>query len=124
MQVPIVRASLRHGITTESSGVTLSPSPAAGVVLGSTPARIGEIVAFAPGARVSLEEGISLSVTTREAFPNEVKKLTSLFKDLRNDPAAAAALGAAGYLTTTSAHESHRRVGRQRLAPTQSLASE
>src|SRR5688500_10404605 len=47
MQMPIVRASFRHGMTTESSGTNLSPSPAAGVVVASAPARIRGIVAFA-----------------------------------------------------------------------------
>jgi hypothetical protein len=43
---------LRHGITTESSGITLSPTSAAGAVLGSTPARIRGIVALGYEARV------------------------------------------------------------------------
>ena len=94
MQMPIVRASFRHGITTESSGATLSPSPAAGVVLGSTPARIGEIVAFAPEARVGLEVENSLSHTTREASANEVKKLTFLLKDFAQRPSSSRPCGA------------------------------
>jgi hypothetical protein len=56
-------------MTTESSGTILSPSPAAGVVLGSAPARIGEIVAFAPEARAGLKLGNFLSLRTRGSLP-------------------------------------------------------
>jgi hypothetical protein len=108
-RVPNVRASCRHGITTESSGVILSPSPAAGVVLGSAPACIGEMVSLA-SARVALEASDFLRVTTgKKASANEVKKLTPFLKDL---------------LKATSARGSHRRVGRLRLVPTQSRPSE
>jgi hypothetical protein len=67
MQIPIVRASFKHGMTTESSGTTASPT-AAGVVLGSAPARTGEIVALASGAGVGPEADDSLPNDTRDSL--------------------------------------------------------
>ena len=82
MQVPIVRASFRHGITTESSGDILSPSSAAGIVLGSAPARIGGIVASDPEPGVG--QGRALSVTTRVVSHEDVKKVPSALLDWEN----------------------------------------
>jgi hypothetical protein len=61
-----VGASFRHGMTTESSGTTHSPSTAAGVVLGSAPARIGEMVSPASAGGVGLEADDSLPINTPE----------------------------------------------------------
>jgi len=59
----------------------LSSISAAGIVVGSTPARIGRMVSLV-SARVALDARGSLPLTTAIASANDVKELAAYVKDL------------------------------------------